>query len=150
MPFPSVNDFGQTDRNLLISFLNAVYELLAQAVETTRDPLGGELFVEELIGPMQAAFPELREYFGRVEAAVRELPNVRMIEHGLTGPQLRFKLAGVSYRDGIYRQLGRIFHFKGLLDTLEALLDSILDAAGIGGAIKEFKEAVRNSTRDEG
>jgi hypothetical protein len=150
MPFSNVNDFGQTDRDLLISFLKAVYELLEQAVRTTRDPLGGELFVEELIGPMRAAFPELGDHFGRMDAAIRALPDERMIEHGLTGQQLRFKLAAVSYRERIYGQIGRIFRFKGLLDTLEGLLDSIIDAAGVGGAIKEFKEAVRNSTRDDG
>ncbi len=149
MPFPSVNDFDQSDRNLLISFLRAVYELLARSVDRTKDPLENELFVEELIGPMNAAFSEIGDHFARVERAIGELPDVRMTEHGLTGQQLRFKLAAVRYRERIYERLGSVLRFKGLLDTLEGLLDSILDAVGAGGAIKEFKEAVRNSTKDE-
>lgn len=149
MPFPTTSDFHKSDRDLLLQFLQAFRELLGNVVETGRDPRGSELFAMELMAPMRSAFSEVQDHFGRLQSAVREgLPPERIAEHGLSGQQLRFKLATVSYRAQRYLQLGGFFRFQWLLDTIEGLLDSIIDAAGVGGAIKEYKEAVRNAGKD--
>ena len=149
MPFPGTSDFTAPDRDLLAHFLRAVYELLAEVTEVPFDPLKQPLFADELIDPMRGAFSEVRDHFGRLDAAIKELVPERMAEHGLSGNQLRFKLATVKYREQKYRQRGGLFRFRWLLDTIEGLLDSIIDAAGVGGAIKDFKEAVRSSGNDD-
>ena len=72
MPFPGTSDFTAPDRDLLAHFLRAVYELLAEVTEVPFDPLKQPLFADELIDPMRGAFSEVRDHFGRLDAAIKE------------------------------------------------------------------------------
>ena len=146
--FPTSSDFAQPDQDLLLQFVRAVHDLLAEVVENPNDRQGEPLFADGLIDPMRAAFLEIPGHFERLYTAVRRLEPDGIAEHGLSGNQLHFKLAAVHYREQVYRQRGGFFRLQWLLDAIEGLLDSIIDAAGVGGAIKEFKEAMRNSGKD--
>jgi hypothetical protein len=97
---------------------------------------------------MREAFGELDVHFKRLHVAIPETSEEQIFDHGLRGRQLSFKLQVVSFFADRFKQRGGPGLFRRLLDTLEGLLDSIIDAAGVGGAVKEYKDFVRNSTLD--
>lgn len=78
-----------------------------------------------------------------------EIPESRLLQHGLIGRPLQFKFRVL---DSIGRQweavqaLGQLSirdWVKRLFDAIDAILDSLIDAAdGAGGLIKEFKDAL--------
>jgi hypothetical protein len=71
----------------------------------------------------------------------------RLVEHGLIGRPMRFKL---KVLDTIAKQWERVKGqftirewLKRMFDAIDAILDSLIDAAGgIGAVIKEFKDAL--------
>lgn len=72
---------------------------------------------------------------------------IAVINHGLAGRPLRFKLKVIDTIangwDRVQRQFSIREWFKSLIDAIDALLDSLIDAAGgVGGLIKEFKDAL--------
>lgn len=150
MPFPSTDQFEKlNDSQLRTAFLAGVYELLQEVAQTGADPKGKPLFEEGMRDFMGPAWMEVQDSFVQLQSKAANLPDEEVVRHGLGGDQLRFKLAATSMRERIYREVAGAGPFRWLLDTLEGLLDSIIDAAGVGGAVKEFKEAVRNSTTPE-
>lgn len=81
----------------------------------------------------------------------RVIPNISAVQshlHGLSGRALQFKLAVI---DSVTRQwrearqnLSPREWLKRAIDAIDALLDSLISAAGgAGGLIKEFKDALR-------
>ncbi len=66
--------------------------------------------------------------------------------HGLSGAALKFKLnvvAAITRRwNQVKGTLGVRGWFKQMVDAIDALLDSLVAAAGVGGALKEFKDAL--------
>lgn len=85
----------------------------------------------------------------------RAIPAIRegvLISHGLVGRPMRFKLSLLtSISDAWERvrgQFGIRDWFKRVVDAIDAILDSLIDAAGgIGGIIKEFKDALSALTK---
>ena len=140
-------DVGHVE--LLQIFLNGLYELLHDVIEKGTDYQGQPIFHEEFLVPMREAFEELGYHFRRLHGAIPETPEERILDHALDGRQLSFKLRVVRFYADRFRAIGGAGLFRKLLETLEGLLDSIIDAAGTGGAIKEFKEFVKNSTTEE-
>ena len=87
----------------------------------------------------------------RAGATLRDvIPRInveRLDAHGLRGRPLRFKfnvLASLSRRwDRIKGSLSIRGWFKQMVEAIDAILDSLLDAAGgVGGLLKEFKDAL--------
>jgi len=78
---------------------------------------------------------------------IPEIESARLNDHGLTGRPMHFK---IRVMDSIGRQWERIRGqftirewFKRLVDAIDAVLDSLIAAAGgAGGVIKEFKDAI--------
>jgi hypothetical protein len=64
-------------------------------------------------------------------------------QHGLTGPQLEWKLA-VYYniKDSFIRNQNKRFLTK-LIDAIDGVLDSLSRICGVFGAIKEIKDSLR-------
>ena len=87
-------------------------------------------------------------HFDRLRERIPEIPKENVVDHALEGPQLTMKLRIVRYFADNFQELGGVSVFKRLLDSLEGLLDSIIDASGTGGAVKEFKDFVRSSTAE--
>ncbi len=84
----------------------------------------------------------------RLQAAIPEIPDGALKEHGLLGLPLKFKLSvadTVGRRwDAVKRNLNVREWFARIIDAIDAILDSLIDAAGgAGGLIKEFKDALR-------
>lgn len=126
----------------------------------------------EMLGLLREAWSEYeRDAAGRLEITLSRIANASaavLEEHGLYGAQLRFKLGLFRWRLQTYNQtrqavavappapptaplvfppwsvVGRAF--KWLLRTIDVLLDSIVQALGIGKALKEIKEGTIEAT----
>ena len=84
-----------------------------------------------------------------VGALTEAIPNTspdRLSSHGLRGRALRFKfsvLAAISRRwNNVRGQFAVRGWFKQVCDAIDAILDSLVQAAGTGGVLKEFKDAL--------
>ncbi|UGB44643.1 hypothetical protein LQ772_11655 [Frateuria edaphi] len=81
--------------------------------------------------------PELRK-------AIAQISEDALDAHGLQGRPLRFKfrvLSAIAGESGLGRERK---WFKKMVDAIDAILDSLIAAAGgAGGLIKEFKDALR-------
>ena len=148
MPFPTGDERNLGHVQLLQQFLRALDELLHDVIRKGVDNDGQPIFHEELLAPMREVIGELDWHFNKLLVAISETPDDRIHEHALQGPQLSFKLRVVRFFADRFAETSGPSQLRKLLDTLEGLLDSIIDAAGTGGAIKEYKDFVRNSTKD--
>lgn len=79
--------------------------------------------------------------------AIPGIPESRLIAHGLLGRPFRFKLnviASVSRRwDRVRGQFTMRGWLKQMIEAIDAVLDSVISAAGgAGGIVKEFKDAL--------
>lgn len=82
----------------------------------------------------------------------RVIPNISAVQshlHGLSGRPLQFKLAVIDSVTRQWQELRQSLNprdwLKRAIDAIDALLDSLISAAGgAGGLIKEFKDALRS------
>ncbi len=79
--------------------------------------------------------------------AIPYISSEKLHQHGLEGRPLRFKfkvLNAIGNRwEKVRGQLSVREWFKKIIDAIDAILDSLIDAAGgTGGLIKEFKDAL--------
>lgn len=132
------------DRERLVSFVPFVRDLLAEVVE-------GRLVHENLRSPLRGAWREIEQRgdFPKLEAAAREAPSGKIIDHGLSGGQLELKRRVIERWWERYTQRPIARLLRRLLDAIDNLLDSLIEAVGVGGAIKEFKQAVANALEEE-
>ena len=147
MAFPT-GDESVSDLDLMKLFLDALRDLLLGIVKEGRDRQGQELFFPELLPLLRDGLGNLDNHVDRLKSAVGEISEERVADHALEGAEFRMKIRIVRFFSDRFERMGGVWPFRRLLDTLEGLLDSIIDAAGTGGAIKEYKDFVRNSTRD--
>lgn len=138
-----------SNREYIKQFLEALRDLLLGVVSEGRDAKGAELFFPELLPHLRDGAGNLPVHIDRLKSAVDDIPADRIEDHALDGPEFLMKIRIVRFFADRFGQYGGIIPFRRLLDTLESLLDSIIDAAGTGGAIKEYKEFVRNSLQDD-
>ena len=147
--FPTSAEFDHDDKALMQQFVGALWDLLIQLVERGTDDRDRLVFEEGLRILMLPALLDTKPEFDRLGGAIAEISPESIERHGLYGDPLRFKLAVVRHWYDAFRGVGGVGLLRRLLDALEGLLDSIIDAAGTGGAVKEIKEAIRNSTKNE-
>jgi hypothetical protein len=138
--FPGYDERAPT-RDLLQKYVIAVRDFLAEIIGHP------ENFYERLREAMQAAWQEVRSEFERLTGAIQSLSDERIRDHGLYGSQLQFKLEAVRHGHERYTQRGRGF-LRQFIDIIETLLDSIIDATGVGGPIREFKEYLGHSVEE--
>ena len=79
--------------------------------------------------------------------AIPEIDQIIIRQHGLEGRPLIFKFHVINaiavQWESVKEQFSIRAWFKKLIDAIDALLDSLIDAAGgAGGIIKEFKDAL--------
>ncbi|SEN69867.1 hypothetical protein [Nitrosomonas marina] len=82
-----------------------------------------------------------------LDNAIEGIPQPVLRQHGLLGRPLRFKfrvLNSIAEQwDKIKDQFSIREWFKKIIDAIDAILDSLIDATnGVGGLIKEFKDAL--------
>jgi hypothetical protein len=81
-----------------------------------------------------------------LDHAIVAIPETQLRLHGLRGAALKFKLTVIETIaqgwERIKDQFSARDWFKKMCDAIDALLDSLIQAAGVGGVIKEFKDAL--------
>jgi hypothetical protein len=100
---------------------------------------------------------DVRPAAGRMRDVIGKIPGQLLTEHGLRGRPLKFKLRVLNsianrwrrireqFKEGsLRRMLAAREWFKKIVEAIDAVLDSLIEAAGgAGGLIKEFKDALR-------
>ena len=144
--FPEFGGGDEGPRGALVSFVRAVHDFLAELIQSNRDRQGQHLFLEDLLRPMGRAWQEVEQqrYFADVERGIERLTDGQLRDHGLFGWQLAFKLAVIRFFHQRYLAAGKGI-LRKLLDIIDDLLKSILEAIGGGGAIAEIKDFIKDS-----
>jgi hypothetical protein len=151
----SANHPGQRE---LVQFLVGFESFLVFVFENRND--FAFLWAEEpaLAGLATESFQEdVRPELENLRRITLELRNDVLAPHGLLGRPLRFKIRVLNSvanqwqkiqqqtsLGSVRRLLSASEWFKKIIDAIDALLASLIDAAGgAGGLIKEFKDALR-------
>lgn len=138
---------GPNNRQALVSFVLSVRDFLEELVADNLDPKGEPLFIGRLWELMKPAWEEGKPVFARLANNLGETQSSILIEHGLGGQQLRFKLGVVRYFNEQYVRFGKGV-LKRLLEAIDTLLKSIIKAAGLGDAAEELKDYIEKCIDD--
>lgn len=93
------------------------------------------------------AWVELKESYplSAFIGSIRDIPDDRLRAHGLSGAQLNYKFAVIGF---VADKLGKLKfparHRARVIDAIDTVLDSLIDATGIGTALKEIKDMLRH------
>ena len=135
----------------LRGFLGRTLDLLRMLAYEGVDEKGQPLFIEELLPKIPKAWEEFRADFNveKAERLVNETPGPVLQSHGLYGHQLTLKLSAIaSWRKRFLGKKTKKLLLR-LLDAIDTLLDSLMQAAGIDKALKEIKDILRNSIDED-
>lgn len=147
MPLPVLPDVSDdaSDTQRLVAFVQWVKKFLGALIEDAGQEKLGDVFVPSLLPAMKGAWEEGRQEFDRVATEVAELGPGQLRAHGLHGAQLRFKMATVAHWSSRILLPGSRPLIRRILDAIDTLLDSIIEAIPGGTAAKELKDAIRDS-----
>lgn len=108
---------------------------------------GGPLFHATQIEFLPEVLAEMDRdgHFKRLREAIAGADPQALHAHGLYGAQLSWKLSNINFSLTRFIEERSASLLERLLDSVDALLDSVLGAVPGGSAVKELKEAVRNS-----
>jgi hypothetical protein len=150
MPLPT-NDQVVDAHNKLGEFLNFAYNLLRDIARSGRDPLDHLLFLEEIRPLIEEAWAEFESDFSLDESfeRIEKLGPSDLRSHGLYGKQLDLKVRVIQLRNGLFQKLGGGKLFKGLIKAIDTLLESLIGATGIDGAVKEIKDILSDSVEED-
>ncbi len=140
--------FRGADRNTLLSFLQFYQKFLSELLETGRDAKGDFLFVKELFQPIKMAWEEMDNHFNMAATALKNVSDDRLVMYGLYGEQLKLKIAVLARANNKFTKFGGKSLLRRLLDTIDNLLGSILGAIGVGDALAEVKDSIKDSIDD--
>lgn len=147
MKASSSNSFDN-DKERLKQILSDFRYLISSVLEEGKDNKGEFLFVKELFPFIKNAWKYVEGNFDDVFDRLKKVEEDKLTQHGLTGAQLEFKEKIIRWIKDKFKKVGGKSLFRRLLDTIEPILDSIMSAIGAGGAIREFKESMKNSIDD--
>lgn len=142
-------------RNELIRFVSLVEEFLGIVVEDT-ETFGflwrGDARFHDLARATYSDY--VRPSAEHLRQQIPEIRQFQIDVHGLEGPPLRFKFAVLGAISDRWDQFRSGFSvekwLQKIIDAIDAVLDSLIDAAGgIGSLIKEFKDALSALIDDE-
>jgi hypothetical protein len=100
---------------------------------------------------------DVRPAAGKIRDVIGKIPESILDQHGLRNRPLKFKLRVLNSIANRWRRIREQFQvgtlrrmlaarewFKKVVEAIDAVLDSLIEAAGgAGGLIKEFKDALR-------
>lgn len=144
---PSELQTSGSDGDLLVGFLRWTREVLTELVsEAQYTPA----YVPALYANLGPAWAPTSELLDDLIRGVQELAPSRLAAHGLAGAPLRLKLEVVIYWWTRLRRATKRLRapMRRLLDALDTLLESIVAALGVGEAVVEMKETIKNALRD--
>ncbi len=136
------------DKEKIIRFLFEVRRFLSLVLETGEDSKGKFLFIKELHSSLRETWVVVEPYFDVAIGNSRNVTKDRLVQHGLVGIQLDMKIEIFNFMKRKYKSVGGKSILRRLFDAIDTLLESILAAIGVGGAISEFKDSVKNSIDD--
>lgn len=87
-----------------------------------------------------------RQSLDSLHAAISEASESALYRNGLHGAQLEYKL-GLLHLRAQRASGGSIRSIEKFLDVVDLIMNSLLDALGVGEAIKELIRALRNQVR---
>lgn len=150
MWFTNLLEFEYPDRDELKLFVDDVREFMRDVLFEFRE--FQELFDgnDDLLVMARDSFQsrEMLIGFDELTEAINWIDPTKMERHGLYGANLRFKFGVLGHISSQFPQrLSDQFSVRGwfqrIVAAIDALLDSLIDAAGgAGGLIKEFKDAL--------
>jgi len=144
--FPTGDVPPGQEREVLREFTDAVDRFLGNLIETAAENPDDSFFLPDLIPLMHQTWrTEMPREFAVLRDGIPGMPDAQLERHGFRGLQLHFKLGVVRARVREFVAGGVGDALSRLLDSIDGVLDSLLDAAGVGTAIKEFKEALKNA-----
>jgi len=132
-------------------FLGETLGFLKMLTYEGEDAEGRSLFVEKLLPEIRQAWEEFQDDFNVEDAQrlVTKTPGPVLQSHGLYGRQLRLKLSAIaSWRERFLGKKTKKLLLR-LLDAIDTLLDSLMQAAGIDKALKEIKDILRNAIDED-
>lgn len=146
-----------TDRDRIRGFVQTVYEFVSAALIAGRWQLFNPNVATAVRldpGLKEAATAAFKEFTQQPHVhdllvTIERASNATLEAHGLTGDQLRFKLANVQARERRFRLFPSFRPLRRLIATIDTLLDSIIEVLGVGGALKELKDAAFDATEDD-
>jgi hypothetical protein len=144
--FPSGQVARGQEREVLRAFSDAVEKLLGNLVDKASVDPADSFFLSDLVPLMHETWhEEMPGEFAGLRDRIPRIAEEELDRHGFRGRQLRFKLGVVRARVREFVAGGVGEALSRLLDSIDSVLDSLLGAAGVGTAIKEFKEALKNA-----
>jgi len=147
---PEVNTSPEETVEYLQQFIVFLHDFFHQIEESTDEideQTGNPLFESQQIGYLSEVLEEVDEdqHFNQLHELVSNMDPRMAHAHGLYGSQFRWKISNINFSFARYIEQRSAALFERLLSSIDALLDSILGAVPGGSAIKEVKEAIRNS-----
>ena len=97
---------------------------------------------------MKEAWTEVQPQFLLIDLGLQQASEEVLQEHGLTGAQQRFKFLTIVEKFRRFWGQGGKEVLKWLLEAIDNILDSILEAIGASGAVKEIKEGIKHAIFD--
>lgn len=151
------NDGYTTDQARLRGFVEATAQLVSTALSAghwslTEPPLETTLMLDpDALEPANAALMEFNKqgHLPKLLTGIDRTSDLTLQLHGLSGEQLRFKLNNVQLRERVFRSNVTFGPLRRLINAIDTLLESILDAVPGGGALKELKDAALDATEDD-
>src|SRR5271157_844194 len=143
---PQLADQARRD---MFSFIMRVLTFLNEIISEPTGP-EGPLVLEEMIRPLQRAWAEFQKDFN-VEAARERIFSMHdqvIQDHGIYGEQAGCKRKLVDILLEKFNGNKTRKALLWLLDAIDTYLDSITDAAGVSGALKEIKKLLRSTIPD--
>ena len=137
----------QEDKIKLIGFIKSVYRWLGACY------LGGDDSFWPVIRPYVALRASGQEAWNELTAnqplknfieLIEKAPGEKLLEHGLCGAQLTYKLSVLEDLIGRMRRVRTPGRFRPkIIDAIDTVLDSLISAVGAGTALKEIKDMLR-------
>lgn len=149
-------EYGQGDgeRAQLVHFTDQLELFLETLLNESRDR---NYFISGFQESYFAAWEELSIHFEFLREAIRFAEPIDFLLHGLTGNQLKFKFKVINHFSALFTEASNSRNRSGrftnmmlgkLMESLDKLLKSIMDAVGAGGAVGEFKDFMESLIDD--
>ena len=138
-----VDNFDLNDRQALVAFPDFVHDVVTRVLEVA--PLS-----QRLKEYLRAAWDEIlaRGELDMLRRRLATAPTRTLADHGLLGAQLMLKRRALARRWTMFTTTRKALEgwvAKRLLSLLTKVMQSILDALGIGGLLREFLDVVTDA-----
>ncbi len=133
-----------SDRQRLDAFPSFLRETVDQTLE-------GRFVDPNMLSYLRAAWKEILATgeLERLSTSLRDARETILAQHGLLGAQFEAKRRNIERWYDRFAATARGWILKRLIGAVRALLDSLLDALGIGGLLREFLDVLNDSIEEE-